>query len=322
MAAKEKTGGAAALQLTDKQKRRKATLKLMRQNYQLYIFLIPAIVFIVLFMYTPLYGLQIAFKNYRGGDGIWGSAWVGLKWFNQFFSTPRCWEIVKNTLTISVYSLIAGFPLPICLAIILNYVKNLRFKKFAQTVTYMPYFISTVVLVAMMNLFFSPSSGFINTIIKAFGGEAVYFMGMSSLFPHMYVWSGIWQSMGYSSIIYIAALSGVSPELHESAVIDGANILQRIWHIDIPTIMPTMIILLIMSCGNIMNVGYEKVYLMQNDLIADVSEIISTYVYKIGLTNNQFSFSTAIGLMNNVINFVILVAANKLANKLFGSGLW
>lgn len=322
MAAKEKTGGAAALELTDKQKRRKATLKLMRQNYQLYIFLIPAIVFIVLFMYTPLYGLQIAFKNYRGGDGIWGSAWVGLKWFNQFFSTPRCWEIVKNTLTISVYSLIAGFPLPICLAIILNYVKNLRFKKFAQTVTYMPYFISTVVLVAMMNLFFSPSSGFVNTIIKAFGGEAVYFMGMSSLFPHMYVWSGIWQSMGYSSIIYIAALSGVSPELHESAVIDGANILQRIWHIDIPTIMPTMIILLIMSCGNIMNVGYEKVYLMQNDLIADVSEIISTYVYKIGLTNNQFSFSTAIGLMNNVINFVILVAANKLANKLFGSGLW
>ena len=322
MAAKEKTGGAAALQLTDKQKRRKATLKLMRQNYQLYIFLIPAIVFIVLFMYTPLYGLQIAFKNYRGGDGIWGSAWVGLKWFNQFFSTPRCWEIVKNTLTISVYSLIAGFPLPICLAIILNYVKNLRFKKFAQTVTYMPYFISTVVLVAMMNLFFSPSSGFVNTIIKAFGGEAVYFMGMSSLFPHMYVWSGIWQSMGYSSIIYIAALSGVSPELHESAVIDGANILQRIWHIDIPTIMPTMIILLIMSCGNIVNVGYEKVYLMQNDLIADVSEIISTYVYKIGLTNNQFSFSTAIGLMNNVINFVILVAANKLANKLFGSGLW
>lgn len=322
MAAKEKTGGAAALELTDKQKRRKATLKLMRQNYQLYIFLIPAIVFIVLFMYTPLYGLQIAFKNYRGGDGIWGSAWVGLKWFNQFFSTPRCWEIVKKTLTISVYSLVAGFPLPICLAIILNYVKNLRFKKFAQTVTYMPYFISTVVLVAMMNLFFSPSSGFVNTIIKAFGGEAVYFMGMSSLFPHMYVWSGIWQSMGYSSIIYIAALSGVSPELHESAVIDGANILQRIWHIDIPTIMPTMIILLIMSCGNIMNVGYEKVYLMQNDLIADVSEIISTYVYKIGLTNNQFSFSTAIGLMNNVINFVILVAANKLANKLFGSGLW
>ena len=245
-----------------------------------------------------------------------------MKWFRQFFSTPRCWEIIRNTLTVSIYSLVAGFPFPIILAIILSYVKNLKFKKFAQTVTYMPYFISTVVLVAMMSLFFSPSSGFVNTIIKAFGGEPIYFMGISSLFPHMYVWSGIWQSMGYSSIIYIAALSGVSPELHESAVIDGANILQRIWHIDIPTIMPTMIILLIMSCGNIMNVGYEKVYLMQNDLIIDVSEIISTYVYRIGLISNQYSFSTAIGLMNNLINFTILVAANKISNKFFGSGLW
>lgn len=308
--------------LTPKQKKRKDTWKLMKQNYQLYFFLVPAVVFIVLFMYVPLYGLQIAFKNYRTGDGIWGSAWVGLKWFEKFSSTPRCWEIIRNTLTISVYSLVAGFPIPIILAIILNYVKNLKFKKFAQTVTYMPYFISTVVLVAMMTLFFSPTSGFVNTIIQAFGGEPIYFMGSSALFPHMYVWSGIWQSMGYSSIIYIAALSGVSPELHESAVIDGANILQRIWHIDIPTIMPTMIILLIMSCGNIMNVGYEKVYLMQHDLIIDVSEIISTYVYRVGLISNQFSFSTAIGLMNNLINFTILVAANKISNKVFGSGLW
>lgn len=322
MAAKQNTAPAAALELTDKQKKRKECIKLIKQNYQLYFFLIPAVVFIALFMYGPLYGLVIAFKNYRPGDGIWGSRWVGLSWFVRFFSTPKCWDIIRNTLTVSVYSLIAGFPFPICLAIILNYVKNLRFKKFAQTVTYMPYFISTVVLVAMMNLFFSPTSGFINTIIKAFGGEAIYFMGISSLFPHMYVWSGIWQSMGYSSIIYIAALSGVSPELHESAVIDGANILQRIWHIDIPTIMPTMVILLIMSCGNIMNVGYEKVYLMQNDLVIDTAEVISTYVYKIGLINNQFSFSTAIGLMNNVINFIVLVCANKLSNKIFGSGLW
>ena len=320
MAAKVNSSPPAAL--TEKQKQRRATRKLVKQNWELYVFLIPAVVFIVLFMYTPLYGLQIAFKNYRPGAGIWGSAWVGLRWFEKFFSTPRCWEIIQNTLSISVYSLIAGFPLPICLAIILNYVKNLHFKKFAQTVTYMPYFISTVVLVGMISLFFSPTSGFINTFIKMFGGEPVYFMGLSSVFPHLYVWSGIWQSMGYSSIIYIAALSGVSPELHESAVIDGANILQRIWHIDIPTIMPTMIILLIMSCGNIMNVGYEKVFLMQNDLNIDVSEIISTYVYKIGLTNNQFSFSTAIGLMNNVINFVILVLANKFSNKIFGSGLW
>ena len=313
---------APSVELTDKQKKKQQTVKLIKQNYQLYFFLIPAVVFIALFMYGPLYGIQIAFKNYRPGLGIWGSEWIGFKWFSQFFSTPRCIEIIKNTLVVSIYSLIAGFPFPICLAIILNYVKNIHFKKFAQTVTYMPYFISTVVLVAMMNLFFSPSSGFINTIISACGGEPVYFMGISSLFPHMYVWSGIWQSMGYSSIIYIAALSGVSPELHESATIDGANILQRIWHIDIPTIMPTMIILLIMSCGNIMNVGYEKVLLMQNDLNIDASEVISTYVYRIGLINNQFSFSAAIGLMNNVINFIVLVAANKLSNKVFGSGLW
>lgn len=307
---------------TARTKKLQLSWRLMKRNWQIYVFLLPAVLFIATFMYAPMYGLQIAFRNYRPGDGIWGSQWVGLKWFEKFFSTPRCWEIIGNTLKISVYSLVAGFPLPICLAIILNYVKNIRFKKVAQTITYMPYFISTVVLVGMMSLFFSPTSGFINTIIKAFGGESVYFMGTSSMFPHMYVWSGVWQSMGYSSIIYIAALSSVSPELHESAVMDGANILQRIWHIDIPTIMPTMIILLIMSCGNIMNVGYEKVYLMQNDLIMDVSEVISTYVYRIGLINNQFSFSTAIGLMNNVINFVILISANKLSNKIFGSGLW
>ena len=322
MAAKNASAPAAAAELTPKQKKRRSTLRLMKQNYQLYIFLLPAIVFIVLFMYMPLYGLQIAFKTYRAGEGIWGSQWVGLKWFQQFFSTPRCWEIIRNTLTVSLYSLVASFPLPIVLAIILNYVKNLKFKKFAQTVTYMPYFISTVVLVSMMSLFFSPTSGFVNTMIKSLGGEPIYFMGIPSLFKHMYVWSGVWQGMGYSSIIYIAALSGVSPELHESAVIDGANILQRIWHIDVPTIMPTMVILLIMSLGNVMNVGYEKVLLMQNDLVIDVAEVISTYVYRIGLVNNQFSFSTAIGLMNNIINFIILVAANKLSNKIFGSGLW
>ncbi len=323
MAAKAKaTAPVPAGELTPRQKKRKETIKLMKRNYELYFFLLPAVVFIALFMYAPLYGLQIAFKTYRTGDGIWGSPWVGLYWFEQFFNSPRSWQIIGNTLTISIYSLVVSFPFPIILAIILNYIKNLKFKRFSQTVTYMPYFISTVVLVGMMELFFSPSSGFINTIIKMFGGEAIYFMGEPKYFQHMYVWSGLWQSIGYSSIIYIAALSGVSPELHESAVIDGANILQRIWHIDIPSIMPTMVILLILSLGNIMNVGYEKVYLMQNDMTTNVSEVISTYVYKIGLVNAQFSFSTAIGLMNNVVNFIVLVIANTTANKIFGSGLW
>lgn len=272
MAVKAKASSpAAAGELTARQRKRKENMKLVKRNYQLYFFLIPAVVFIAVFMYFPLYGLQIAFKNYRSGLGIWGSEWVGLKWFEQFFNSPNFSMLLANTLIISIYSLVVSFPFPIILALILNYVKNLRFKKFAQTVTYMPYFISTVVLVAMMDLFFSPSSGFINTIIEMCGGQAQYFMGESRFFRHLYVWSGVWQSMGYSSIIYIAALSGVSPELHESATIDGANILQRILHIDIPTIMPTMVILLIMALGNVMNVGYEKVYLMQKDMTLDVS---------------------------------------------------
>lgn len=322
MSTKGKSATPVAGVQTPRDKKRKETVKLLKRNWELYLYLIPAAVFIALFMYAPLYGIQIAFKNYRAAKGFLGSDWVGLYWFQQFFNSPNSWIIIKNTLTISLYSLVAGFPFPIILAIVLNYVKNIKFKRFAQTVTYIPYFISTVVLVGMISLFFSPTSGFINTIIKACGGEAIYFLGTPNLFKHIYVWSGVWQSMGYSSIIYIAALSGVSPELHESAVIDGANIIQRILHIDIPTIMPTMTILLIMSLGGIMNVGYEKVYLLQNDLTVSASEVISTYVYKVGLQNAQFSFSTAIGLMNNVINFIMLIIANTAANKLTGSGLW
>ena len=308
----------AATELTNRQKRRKEIVKLMKRNYQLYLFLLPTVVFIAVFMYFPLYGLQIAFKDFRPGLGIWGSEWVGLKWFERFFGSPNAVQIISNTLIVSIYSLVVSFPFPIILALIINYVKNLKFKKFAQTVTYMPYFISVVVLVAMMNLFFSPSSGFVNTIIEAAGGQAQYFMGESRFFRHMYVWSGVWQSMGYSSIIYIAALSGVSPELHESARIDGANVMQRILHIDIPT----MVILLIMALGNVMNVGYEKVLLMQSDLNQDVSQVISTYVYEIGIKTGQQSFGTAVGLFNNVINFIILIAANTTAKKVFGSGLW
>ena len=291
-------------------------------NWDLYAMLLLPIVYIVIFKYVPMAGVQMAFRDYSVFKGMWDSPWVGLEHFKTFFSSSEFGKLLTNTLTLSIYGLVAGLIFPIVLALVLNYLQNLRFKKFSQTVTYMPYFISTVVLVAMMTLFFSPSSGFINTIIESLGGQPQYFMGESKFFRHLYVWSGVWQSMGYSSIIYIAALSGVSPELHESATIDGANILQRILHIDIPTIMPTMVILLIMALGNVMNVGYEKVYLMQNDMTLDVSEVISTYVYKIGLKNQQFSFSSAIGLFNNVINFIILILANTTANKITGSGLW
>ena len=216
-----------------------------------------------------------------------------------------------------------GFPIPIFLALMINSVKGTRFKKLTQTVTYMPHFISTVILVGMMSVFLSPRSGFLNHLIAMLGGpDDLHYMGNAAVFPHLYVWSGIWQNMGWSSIIYLAALSGVDQELHEAAMVDGASKLKRIIHIDLPAIIPTMVILLIMNAGSIMSVGYEKVYLMQNDLNVTTAEVISTYVYKIGLKQQQYSYSAAIGLFNNLINFILLVVVNKLSKKLSGSSLW
>lgn len=299
---------------------RKKTLK---QTWLLYLFVLPAMAYILIFCYGSMFGLQIAFKNYRLADGFFGGKWVGLKWFKQFINGPRFVGLLKNTLVLSLYSLIAGFPLPIALALVLNNVKNAKYKKFAQTITYMPHFISTTVLVGMMSLFFSPSSGFINTILRSLGGTGTtFFMGEAKYFSHMYVWSGVWKNMGWNSIIYLAALSGVDPELHEAARIDGANKLQRVLNIDIPCILPTIIILLVMNCGSIVSVGYEKVFLMQNDMNLHVSEVISTYVYKAGLVQQKYSYSTAIGLMNNVINFILLMTVNKISDKLSGIGLW
>jgi len=299
------------------------TWKLMKQNWVLYVFLIPAVVYIATFMYGPMYGLVIAFKDFVPAKGIMGSSWAGMKWVKMFFETPRFWQILKNTLVLSLYSLAVGFPFPIILALVINDIRASKMKKFCQTVTYMPYFISTVVLVGMLSVFFSPDSGFVNTLLAKLGGSGTtFFMGEEKYFRHMYVWSGIWQSMGWNSVIYIAALSGVDQQLHEAAMIDGANRFQRVLHVDLPTILPTIIILLIMNCGSILNVGYEKVYLMQNDLNSSVSEIISTYVYKIGLQQQRYSYSTAIGLFNNVINFGLLVTVNKIAKKLSGTGLW
>ena len=304
-------------------KKRNKTLILMKRNWILYLFLVPAVVYIAVFMYAPMYGLVIAFKDFSASKGIMGSPWVGTKWFSTFFNAPRFWQILKNTLALSVYSLVEGFPLPVILALIINGIGNTRAKKFTQTVTYMPYFISTVVLVGMMSVLFSPRSGIVNTLLSYLGGSGdTFFMGESKFFRHMYVWSGVWQSTGWNSIIYIAALTGVSQELHEAAKIDGANKLQRILNVDLPAIMPTMVILLIMNCGSILSVGYEKVYLLQNDLNTPVSEVISTYIYKMGLQQQRFSYSTAIGLFNNVINFIILITVNKVSKKISGMGLF
>lgn len=302
---------------------RKKMLRLMKRNWLLYVFLLPATLLIVLFKYGPMYGLQIAFQNYSITKGFSDSAWVGWKWFIKFLESPRFWTMLGNTLRISLYSLAVGFPIPIILALILNNVKREKYKKFAQTITYMPHFISTVVLVGMISSFFSPSTGFINTLLSYLGGSGeTHFMGEPSSFPHMYVWSGVWQGAGWGSIIYMAALSGVDPTLHEAAMIDGANKFKRVLHIDLPAIIPTIVIMLVMRCGTILGVGYEKVFLMQNDLNISTSEVISTYVYKLGLLNRQYSYSTAVDLFNNVINFILLVIVNKSAKKLSGSSLW
>ena len=304
-------------------KKRKATMRLLKRNWILYLFLLPAVLYLVLFKYVPMYGIQIAFKDYSLAKGYWGSPWVGLKWIKKFLSTPRIWTLLKNTLSISLYSALVGFPLPIIFAFIMNNIKNLKWKKFVQTITYMPHFISTVVLVGMISLFFSPNSGIINTILEFFGGSGdVYFLGRNKYFIHVYVWTGIWQGIGWGSIMYMAALAGVDQSLHEAAMIDGANKIQRVLNIDLPSIMPTISIMLIMRLGSILGVGYEKIYLMQNGLNIASSEVISTYTYKLGLLQQQFSYSTAIGLMNNLVNLVLLFASNKIVGKLSGSSLW
>lgn len=298
------------------------TRKLMRKNWVLYLFLLPAVLYIGVFHYAPMYGVQLAFKDFSPSLGVWGSPYAGMKYFNMFFKSPRFKMLLVNTIVVSAYNLLLGFPAPVILALLLHYTPNIYLKKFAQTVTYAPHFISTVVLVGMLNIFLSPSSGFVNSIIKALGLQPIYFFGEAGWFRHVYVWSDVWQNAGWGSIIYMAALTGVSPELHEAAIIDGATKLQRIWHIDIPTIMSTMIILLIMSLSNIMSVGFEKAYLMQTSLNLTTSEVISTYTYKVGLMQAEYSYSTAIGLFNNVINFTLLIVVNWVARRASGSSLW
>lgn len=286
-----------------------------------YLLLLPAVAYVILFCYTPMYGLQIAFKDYKGALGIAGSRWVGLKHFRSFFNSYIFLQLLRNTLALSLYSLAAGFPLPILLALLLNETKS-RFKRFSQTVLYAPHFISMVVMVGMLNTLFSPSMGVINTLREALGMERYYYMAQPSAFRHLYVWSGVWQNIGWDAVIYLAALSAVDPSLHEAAMIDGASRIQRITHINLPTILPTIVILFIMAVGRVASVGYEKVYLLQNDLNVDVSEVISTYVYKRGVLNSNYSFSTAVGLFNNVVNIALLLMANFISRRLGETSLF
>lgn len=305
-----------------KQNRAKTTWKSIYKNYELYLFLLPAIILIFCFQYIPMYGLQIAFKDFTISKGILNSPWVGLKHFRRFFNIAQFKSIILNTLKLSVYGIIAGFPLPIILALYLNQLRNKKFQRVLQTVTYMPHFISLVVLVSMLNIFLSPTSGIYANICRMIGAEPRNLLGDPGLFRPIYIISDLWQHTGWNSIIYLAALSGVDPSLHEAAMVDGASKMKRILYIDLPSIAPTCIIMLIMSLGGILSVGFDKAFLMQNPLNISASEIISTYVYKVGIVNTQYSMSTAVGVFNNVINFTMLVVVNGISKKVTETSLW
>lgn len=301
--------------------KRNIVKKSFRKNWDLYVLIAPVLIYFAVFHYFPMYGVQIAFKDFNASLGIWNSPWVGLKHFERFFQSYYFWRLIWNTLGIGLYTLAISFPIPIILALMLNEVRNEKFKKFVQTVIYAPHFLSTVVVVGMLILFLKPD-GMINQLIMLFGGEPIYFMTEPSLFKSLYVFSDVWQTMGWSSIIYLAALTAVDQELHEAAVIDGASRFQRIWHINIPTIMPTIIILFILNAGSVMAVGFEKIYLMQNSLNMSASDVISTYVYRSGILEAQYSFSAAIGLFNSVINFILLMMVNFISRKVSETSLW
>ncbi|MBO4883961.1 MAG: sugar ABC transporter permease [Clostridia bacterium] len=301
-------------------------IKRYRQHWQLYVFLILPVAYILIFAYWPMFGLQIAFKKFNIVQGIWGSPWVGFKNFIKFFNAYQFQAVIVNTLTLSIYALLAAFPFPIMFALVLNVVEHNKLKKVVQTITYMPHFISTVVLVGMLMQIFHPMIGLYGKAYQALTGNmASDLFAKPAAFKHLYVWSGVWQGFGYNSIIYIAALTNVSAELHEAAEVDGASRFQRVIHIDFPALVPTIVIMLILRMGSIMSIGFEKTYLMQNSLNLSASEIISTFVYKKGLgagVGNDYSYSTAIGMFNSVVNLILITTVNMISRRVSETSLW
>lgn len=292
------------------------------EHYEIYLLLIPIILYYVLFCYLPMGGLKMAFQDYLPVLSLDGSPWVGLEHFEKFLTGEYFASTLMNTLSISVYSMAVGTPLPIIFALLINTLTNEKAKKTIQTITYAPHFISTVVIVGMLKVFLSPSSGMINALIEFLGGERINFFANSQYFSHLYVWSGIWQQLGWNSVIYVSALAGVDPELHEAAMCDGASRLRRIWHVDLPGIKPTIVILLIMNCRGLIDVGFEKVFLMQTPTNMITSETISTYAYKLGMEQAQYSYSTAVNLLNSIVSLVLLIIVNGICKKLTEESLW
>lgn len=292
-----------------------------KRYYWLYLFLVPAVLYYIIFHYAPMGGIVIAFKRYTGARSIWESPWVGLKWFKQFFKSAYSTRSIWNTLGISLYSFFT-FPLAIIMAFIFDEVRNKKYKKVAQTIMYAPHFMSMVVIVSMLNLFFNVRFGYVNHLIKFLGGTAIDFQTDPRVFRHMYVWSGVWQNLGWSCIIYVSALSGVDPSLLEASRLDGASRMQQIWHVKLPAILPTVVIMLIMRVGNILDAGVDKVLLMRNDLNSSVAETIGTLVYERGLVNQNYGFSAAVGLMQNIVNFSLLIIVNWISRKVSETSLF
>lgn len=296
----------------------------IKRSWQLYVFLALPVAWLLVFMYYPMYGAQIAFRDFLPGRTILGSEWVGLTNFTRFFNSPMFERLLRNTIGLSFYSLLVGFPIPILIALSLNQLRTGFFKRSVQMISYAPYFISTVVMVGLILQFLDLRRGPINLLFQALGLDTIHFMGIADMFPDIYVWSGVWQNSGFNTVIYMAALSTIDPALHEAALVDGANRLQRIWHIDIPGIIPITLTLLILNMGQLLNVGFEKAFLLQNPLNLKTSEVISTYVYKVGLVGgvSNFSYAAAIGLFNSVLGLLLLLAANQLSKKFSETSLF
>ena len=298
----------------------------MKKDWQLYLFLLIPVIYIIIYRYVPMGGVVIAFKDYKVRKGIFGSDWIGLDNFIRFFSSYQCKRVISNTIILSLYSIIAGFPIPIIFALMMNSLRNEKFKKISQTIVNMPHFISTTVMVGIILQVFNPRTGLYGVIAEMLNGEyPMDILGSPSVFRHLYVWTGIWQEFGWSSIIYIASLASVSPDLHEAAEIDGASRFQRIIHIDFPSILPTVITMLILRMGSVMSVGFEKVYLMQNGLNMETSDIISTMVYSVSLSAegiSDFSYGASIDLFNSVVNLIMITTVNFISRKVSETSLW
>jgi putative aldouronate transport system permease protein len=306
----------------EERKRKRSILYYLRRDYQLWLLLLPAVIEVFIFHYIPMYGIQLAFREFDYSKGIFGGEWVGLKYFKQFIESYSFWNLMRNTFIISITSIVVGFPIPIILALLINQIRNQLIKKSLQTTVYMPHFISTPVMVGLLIVLLSPNSGIVGKMIKLLGLGDINLMGDPAAFVPVYVLSDVWQHAGWNSIIYLAALSSVDVELYDACKVDGGTKWHMVRYIEIPALVPTMVVLLILSMGGVLSVGFEKVFLMQNGLNISVSEVISTYTYKIGLLSAQFSYATAIGLFNTVINFTLLTIANQIARRTTGMSLW